>query len=112
MSFSSTLRYLALDPGLVTALFPELLSRYGEFLPDGDRQILTIGAFYLDGAKTHLVAASLIDGTIKGIRLTDGRDLFRFLPQSDLESDFLSNGINGVSELTSDQVSSLIPEIP
>lgn len=107
MSFADTERIIALPPGDVGTLFPALLAQYGEPLPDGEREIVTIGAFWDDAAKTRKRAASLSDGTIQGIPLTDGRAAYRCLWQTGLMAEFDANGIPGVEELTEQQFDGL-----
>jgi hypothetical protein len=109
MSFESTERIMAVAPQDVEALFPQLLAQYGEELPDRPRSILTIGGHWDDTAKTRIRAASLTDGTITPYQLTDGRVAFRCLWQSDLVKDFEDGKINGVEELTQEQLTALIP---
>lgn len=109
MSFENTERIIAILPGDVGAVFPALLSEYGEDLPDGNRTIRTIGAHWDDTAKTRKRAASLTDGTITGQPLTDGRLAFRCLWQSDLVSAYENGQIPEVEELSEEQYQSLLP---
>jgi hypothetical protein len=109
MSFELTERIMAAAPQDVETLFPQLLTQYGQELPDGNRKILTIGGHWDDAQKTKIRAASLIDETITPQPLTDGRIAFRCLWQSDLVRDFENGKINGVEELTQEQLTALIP---
>ncbi|NBW18684.1 MAG: hypothetical protein EBR82_63000, partial [Caulobacteraceae bacterium] len=54
-------------------------------------------------------AASLADGTITGMTLTDGRLAFRCLWQADLAAAFDAGEIDGVEQLTEEELASLIP---
>lgn len=112
MSFSTTLRTIALAPELVDTLFPALLEEHGEPLPDGDQEIVTIGAHWDDSEHTRNRAANYEGGTITGIPLTDTRLAFRALWQSDLETQFLTSGLLGVEELTDAQLHALLPPPP
>lgn len=109
MSYELTDRIIAVAPEAVDTLFPQLLTQYGEALPDAGRQVHTIGGHWDDAAKTRIRAASLTDGTITGQPLTDGRVAFRCLWQSDLAKDFDDGKILGVEELTQEQLESLTP---
>ena len=73
MSFEPEPRIIAVAPELIDSLFPALLDLFGEEVLDGDRQIRTFGAFWDDAEQTRIRAASMIDGTIVGTPLTDGR---------------------------------------
>jgi hypothetical protein len=109
-NFETTERIIAVDPQDVETLFPQLLAQYGEELPDGARNVLTIGAHWDDAAKTRIRAASLTDGTITGQPLTDGRLAFRCLWQSDLAVAFDAGEIEGVEQLTEQQLADLTPQ--
>lgn len=109
MSFSDTSRIIALDPELVETLFPALFAEYAEELQDGDRMIPTIGGHRDREDSDELRAASLHDGTIQGMPLTDGRVAYIAFWQSDLEAAFLSDGLLGVEELTLAEFEALRP---
>jgi hypothetical protein len=110
MSYELTSRTIAVAPAAVATLFPALLAQYGEPLPDGSESVLTIGGHWDDGDKTRLRAASLHKGTITGQPLTDGRVAFTCLWQSDLAAAFDAGGIEGVQELSAEQLAALTPE--
>jgi DNA-binding transcriptional LysR family regulator len=109
-NFEQTERSIAVAPQDVATLFPQLLAQYGEELPDGTRIVLTIGGHWDDAAQTRLRAASLHKGTITGQPLTDGRVAFTCLWQADLAAAFDAGGIEGVEQLTEDQLAELTPE--
>jgi hypothetical protein len=109
-NFKPTERIIAVSAEAVATMFPQLLAQYGEVLPDGTRSVLTIGAHYDDAAKTRIRAASLTDGTITGQPLTDGRVAFRCLWQADLAAAFDAGDIEGVEELTEQQLTNLTPQ--
>lgn len=92
------------------SLFLDLLNIYGEYLNDGPRRIKTIGAFYGDAARTVMGAASLHDGTIAPIVLTDSRLAFRCLWQADLAAAFDEGAIAGVEELDEAELATLLPQ--
>jgi hypothetical protein len=108
-NFEPTERIIAVDPQAVAALFPQLLAQYGEELPDAGRSVLTIGGHWDDAAKSRVRAASLTDGTITGQPLTDGRVAFRCLWQADLAAAFDAGEIEGVEQLTEQQLADLTP---
>jgi hypothetical protein len=110
MSYELTSRTIAVSPNAVATLFPQLLAQYGEALPDGPRSINTIGGHWDDSAQTRIRAASLTDGTITGQVLTDGRVAFTCLWQADLAAAFDNGGIEGVEQLTEEQLAGLTPE--
>ncbi len=109
-NFETTERIIAVPAEAVGTMFPELLAQYGQELPDAGRSILTIGGHHDDAAKTRIRAASLTDGTITGQPLTDGRLAFRCLWQADLAAAFDAGEIDGVEQLTEEQLSALIPQ--
>jgi hypothetical protein len=109
-NFETTERIIAVPAEAVGTMFPDLLAQYGQELPDAGRSILTIGGHWDDDAKTRIRAASLTDGTITGQPLTDGRVAFRCLWQADLAAAFDNGEINGVEELTQEQLASLTPQ--
>lgn len=109
MSYELTDRIIAIDPNAVEALLSNLTAQYGELLPDGNETITTIGAHWDDTAKTRLRAASLHKGTISGQPLTDGRVAFRCLWQSELAGAFDRGEIEGVEQLTEEQLAALTP---
>lgn len=108
-NFEQTERIIAVPAEVVGTMFPQLLAQYGQPLRDGPRTIMTIGGFYGDSARTVIGAASLVDGTITGMPLTDGRLAFRCLWQADLAAAFDNGEIAGVEELTPEQFANLIP---
>ena len=110
MNFEPLERIVAIAPQEIETLFPQLLAEYGEELPDGNRTILTIGGHYDDADRTRIRAASLTDGTITGLPLTDGRLAFRCLWQADLAAAFDAGEITGVEQLTEEQLASLTPQ--
>ena len=110
MSFELTSRTIAVAPASVATLFPALLAQYGEALPDGPRSIVTIGGHWDDSDKTRIRAASLTDGTITGQVLTDGRVAYTCLWQADLAAAFDAGGIEGVEQLSAEQLAGLTPE--
>jgi len=109
-NFEPTARAIAVQPESVAVLFPALLAQYGEALPDGSRSILTIGGHWDDADKTRIRAASLADGTITPQALTDGRVAYTCLWQADLAAAFDAGEIEGVAELTSEQLADLTPQ--
>jgi hypothetical protein len=110
MNFEPTERIIAVAAEAVGTMFPQLLAQYGEELPDAGRNVLTIGGHYDDAAKSRIRAASLTDGTITGMPLTDGRVAFRCLWQADLAAAFDAGEIAGVEELDAAELSTLTPE--
>jgi hypothetical protein len=110
MSHELTARIIAVQPEAVATMFPELLAQYGQELPDGAESVLTIGGHWDDSAQTRIRAASLTDGTITGQPLTDGRLAYRCLWQADLAAAFDAGEIEGVEELTSEQLANLTPQ--
>jgi hypothetical protein len=109
-NFEPTDRIIAVPAGAVATMFPTLLAQYGQELPDAGRSILTIGGHWDDAQKTRIRAASLTDGTITGQPLTDGRLAFRCLWQADLAAAFDAGEIDGVEQLTQEQLTALTPE--
>jgi hypothetical protein len=109
MSYELTSRTIAVAPNAAATLFPQLLAQYGEALPDGPRSIKTIGGHWDDSDKTRIRAASLNDGTITGQPLTDGRVAYTCLWQADLAAAFDDGGIEGVEELSAEQLAGLTP---
>ena len=110
MSYEPTSRTIAVAPAAVATLFPQLLAQYGEPLPDGAESVMTIGGHWDDSAQTRIRAASLADGTITGQPLTDGRVAFTCLWQADLAAAFDNGGIEGVEQLSAEQLAELTPE--
>ena len=110
MSYELTNRTIAVDPEAVATLFPALLAQFGEALPDGAESITTIGGHWDDTAQTRIRAASLHKGTIIGQPLSDGRVAFTCLWQADLAAAFDAGEIEGVEELTSEQLANLTPQ--
>jgi hypothetical protein len=109
-NFEPTERIIAVPAEAVATMFPALLAQYGQELPDAGRNVLTIGGHYDDAAKSRIRAASLTDGTITGMPLTDGRVAFRCLWQADLAAAFDAGEIDGVEELTEQQLADLTPQ--
>lgn len=109
-NFEPTERIMAVAAEAVGTMFPALLAQYGQTLPDGGRSVLTIGGHYDDASKSRIRAASLTDGTITGQPLTDGRVAFRCLWQADLAAAFDAGEIDGVEQLTEEQLASLTPQ--
>jgi hypothetical protein len=109
-NFETTERIIAVDPQQMQALYIDLLNTYGVELQDGPRRVLTIGAHWDDAEKTRLRAASLTDGTITPQPLTDGRVAFRCLWQAGLAAAFDAGDIEGVEELTEQQLTNLTPQ--
>lgn len=107
MSYETTERIIAVAPEAAETLFPQLLAQYGEALPDGAENVITIGGHWDDGAKTRIRAASLHKGTITGQPLTDGRVAFTCLWQADLVAAFDAGQISGAEELTQLQLAQL-----
>ena len=107
MSYELTSRTIALAPETVSTLFPVLLAQYGEELPDASESIVTIGGHWDDSDKTRIRAASLHKGTITGQPLSDGRVAYTCLWQSDLAKAFDRGEIEGVEELTEEQLEDL-----
>ena len=107
MSYETTSRIIALTPETVSTLFPVLLAQYGEELPDASESIVTIGGHWDDSDKTRIRAASLHKGTITGQPLSDGRVAYTCLWQSDLAKAFDRGEIEGVEELTEEQLEDL-----
>jgi hypothetical protein len=108
--FETTERTIAVAPAAVATLFPALLAQYGEPLPDGAESVLTIGGHWDDAAQTRLRAASLHKGPITGPPLSDGRVAFTCLWQADLAAAFDAGGIEGVEQLSAEQLAELTPE--
>ena len=110
MSYELTQRAIAVSPEAVATLFPALNAQYGEELSYGSGSTRTIGAFWNDAEKTSIYAASMLRGNIVGQPLTDGRVAFTCLWQSDLAAAFDNGGIEGVQELSAEQLAELTPE--
>lgn len=110
-NFETTERIVAVDPQDMQALYTDLLNTYGQDVQDGPRRIRTIGAHWDDAAKTRIRAASLVDGTITGQPLTDGRVAFRCLWPVALAQAFEEGAILGVEELTPAQLAELTPQL-
>jgi hypothetical protein len=108
-NFETTERIIAVPAEAVGTMFPQLLAQYGQELPDAGRNVLTIGGHYDDAAKSRIRAASLTDGTITGQPLTDGRVAFRCLWQADLAAAFDAGEIEGVEQITAEQLADLTP---
>jgi len=108
-NFETTERIMAVPAEAVGTMFPQLLAQYGQELPDAARTILTIGGHWDDAQQTRIRAASLTDGTITGMPLTDGRVAFRCLWQADLAAAFDAGEIAGVDQLTEEQLASMTP---
>jgi hypothetical protein len=85
-NFEQTERIIAVPAEAVGTMFPTLLAQYGQELPDAGRTILTIG----------------------GHPLTDGRLAFRCLWQADLAAAFDAGEIDGVEQLTEQQLADLL----
>lgn len=109
-NFEQTERIIAVPAESVATMFPQLLAQYGQKLPDAGRNVLTIGGHYDDAAQSRIRAASLTDGTITGQPLTDGRLAFRCLWQADLAAAFDAGEIDGVEQLTEEQLASMTPQ--
>jgi hypothetical protein len=109
MSFETTERIVAINPESVGTLFQQMLGLYGEDLPDANKTTRTIGGHWDDSDKTRIRAASLTDGTITGQVLTDGRVAYTCLWQADLAAAFDAGGIEGVEQLTEEQLAALTP---
>jgi hypothetical protein len=109
-NFEPTERIIAVAPQDVETLFVDLLNVYGVEVQDGPRRIKTLGAHWDDAEKTRIRAASLTDGTITPQPLTDGRVAFRCLWQSDLAVAFDAGEIEGVEQLTEQQLADLTPQ--
>ena len=108
-NFEQTERIIAVPADAVSTMFPALLAQHGQELPDAGRSILTIGGHWDDADKTRIRAASLADGTITGMSLTDGRVAFRCLWQSDLAAAFENGEIAGAEQLNEQQLADLTP---
>jgi len=109
MSYELTSRTIAVAPNAVATLFPQLLAQYGEELSYGSGSTRTIGAFWNDAEKTSIYAASMERGNIVGQPLTDGRVAFTCLWQSDLAAAFDNGGIEGVEQLSAEELAELTP---
>ena len=109
-NFEQTERIIAVPADAVSTMFPQLLAQFGQELPDAGRSILTIGGHWDDADKTRIRAASLADGTITGMPLTDGRVAFRCLWQADLAGAFDRGEIAGAEQLTEQQLADLTPQ--
>jgi hypothetical protein len=107
MSFEIKERIVAISPTVIQSMYPYLLEKYGEVLPDGKKNIVTIGAHWDDAEKTKMRAASLVDGTIVGLNLNDGRVAFKCLWQSNLIEAFNNGEISEVEEITEKQLNDL-----
>ena len=110
MSYELTPRTIAVAPEAVATLFPALLAQYGEELFYGSGTTRTIGAFYNDAEQTSVYAASMERGSIAPTVLTDGRLAYRCLWQADLAAAFDAGEIEGVEELTNEQLANLTPQ--
>ena len=110
MSYELTQRTIAVASEAVATLFPALNAQYGEELSYGSGSTRTIGAFWNDAEKTSIYAASMLRGNIVGQPLTDGRVAFTCLWQADLAAAFDAGGIEGVEQLTEEQLAALTPE--
>jgi hypothetical protein len=110
MSFESADRIAALAPENVGTIFPQLVAAFGEDLPDGDELKRTIGAFWDDTSRTRKRAASLTDGTIKPIVLSDVRVAYRCLWQSDLVRAWEAGQLPAVEQLSEAQFAALRPK--
>jgi hypothetical protein len=109
-NFETTERIIAVPAEAVGTMFPDLLAQYGQELPDAGRSILTIGGHWDDAAQTRLRAASLHKGTITGQPLSDGRVAYTCLWQADLAAAFDAGDIEGVEQLTEQQLADLTPQ--
>jgi hypothetical protein len=109
MSYELTQRTIAVAPEAIATLFPALNAQYGEELSYGSGNTRTIGAFWNDVEKTSIYAASMDRGNIVGQPLTDGRVAYTCLWQSDLAAAFDAGEIDGVTELTPEELAGLIP---
>jgi len=109
MSYELTQRTIAVAPEAVATLFPALNAQYGEDLSYGSGSTRTIGAFWNDAEKTSIYAASMERGNIVGQSLTDGRVAFTCLWQADLAVAFDAGGIEGVEQLSAEQLAGLTP---
>jgi len=109
MSYELTERTIAVAPEAVATLFPALNAQYGEDLSYGSGSTRTIGAFWNDADKTSIYAASMLRGNIVGQPLTDGRVAYTCLWQADLAAAFDNGGIEGVEQLTDEQLAALTP---
>jgi len=107
MSYELTQRTIAVAPEAVATLFPALNAQYGEDLSYGSGSTRTIGAFWNDEEKTSIYAASMLRGNIVGQPLTDGRVAYTCLWQADLAAAFDRGEIEGVEELTEEQLEDL-----
>ena len=110
MSYELNPRTIAVAPEAVATLFPALNAQYGEELSYGSGSTRTIGAFWNDAEKTSIYAASMLRGNIVGQLLTDGRVAYTCLWQSDLAAAFDAGGIEGVEQLSAEQLAGLTPE--
>ena len=110
MNHEQNQRTIAVSPDSVATLFPQLLAQYGEELSYGSGSTRTIGAFWNDAEKTSVYAASMERGNIVGQPLTDGRVAFTCLWQSDLAAAFDRGDIEGVAELSAEELAGLVPE--
>jgi hypothetical protein len=109
-NFEPTERVIAVSPQDVETLFVDLLNVYGVEVQDGPRRIKTLGAHWDDAEKTRIRAASLADGTITPQPLTDGRVAFRCLWPAALVEAYEDGAIDGVEELTEEQLAELLPQ--
>ena len=109
-NFEPTERIIAVPAEAVGTMFPQLLEQYGEELSYGSGTTRTIGAFWNDADKTAIYAASMERGNIAPQPLTDGRLAFRCLWQADLAAAFDAGEIDGVEELTEQQLADLTPQ--
>jgi hypothetical protein len=107
MSFEPTERIIAVAPQDVETLFVDLLNVYGQEVQDGPRRLKTLGAHWDDAEKTRIRAASLHDGTITPMVLTDTRVAFRCLWPVALVGAYEEGAIAGVEELTEQQLADL-----
>lgn len=110
MSFETSDRIIAVAPESVETLFIDLLNVYGVETQDGPRRIKTLGAHWDNAEKTRIRAASLADGTITPQPLTDGRVAFRCLWPVALAAAFEEGALQGVEELTPEQLANLTPQ--
>ena len=110
MPYETTERTIAVQSSAVATLFPALNAQYGEELSYGSGITRTIGAFWNDAEQTSIYAASMERGNIAPTVLTDGRLAYRCLWQTDLAAAFDRGDIQGVEELTNEQLASLTPQ--
>ena len=112
MSFIDNERIFSLAPANVVSILTALREQYGVLFQDGKSEVLTLAAHWDDSLKTRKRAASLSSGTIRPIYLTNSKVAFIALWSSSLMQEFDENGIEGVEEISFEQLLGFMPPRP